>query len=137
MSSRFTLWFGFAAMLIAGIIMLASGCTSNSGAYRQWAPSVRPSVKLIAERFNVRPTTYPGHDPDMEHAADFMVYTDTAKGYQIAEYAVANARKLHVHYVGWHEHIWNIQRAGEGWRWMADRGSPTANHMDHVHISFY
>ena len=28
-------------------------------------------------------------------------------------------------------------RAGEGWRWQPDRGSTTANHYDHVHVSVY
>jgi hypothetical protein len=26
-------------------------------------------------------------------------------------------------------------RASEGWRYMEDRGSTTANHYDHVHVS--
>ncbi|MDQ1640746.1 MAG: hypothetical protein QOJ90_97, partial [Actinomycetota bacterium] len=28
-------------------------------------------------------------------------------------------------------------RSSEGWRPMADRGSTTANHYDHVHVSVY
>jgi hypothetical protein len=35
------------------------------------------------------------------------------------------------------QHIWTVQRSSEGWRPMSDRGSPTANHMDHVHVSVY
>ena len=31
--------------------------------------------------------------------------------------------------------IWSTSRAGEGWRPMADRGSATENHRDHVHIN--
>ena len=34
----------------------------------------------------------------------------------------------------WSQHIWTIQRSGEGFRSMSNRGSATANHMDHVHI---
>ena len=34
----------------------------------------------------------------------------------------------------WNHSIWTIQRSGEGFRPMEDRGSPTANHEDHVHI---
>ena len=30
-----------------------------------------------------------------------------------------------------------MQRSGEGWRGMSDRGNATANHFDHVHISVY
>ncbi|MEV5575829.1 hypothetical protein AB0L06_37825 [Spirillospora sp. NPDC052269] len=56
-------------------------------------------------------------------------------GDQVAAYAVANASRLGVSYVIWKQHIWNIARASEGWRPMADRGGITANHYDHVHIS--
>jgi hypothetical protein len=37
----------------------------------------------------------------------------------------------------WDQHIWNIERNGEGWRFMASRGNPTANHKDHVHVTVY
>ena len=33
------------------------------------------------------------------------------------------------------QHIWSVERAGEGWRGMSDRGSTTANHYDHVHVT--
>ncbi|MBE1535742.1 hypothetical protein [Actinomadura algeriensis] len=56
-------------------------------------------------------------------------------GDQVAAYTVANARRLGVSYVIWRQRIWNIARAGEGWRPMEDRGSLTQNHYDHVHIS--
>ncbi|GGV32972.1 hypothetical protein GCM10010182_65790 [Actinomadura cremea] len=56
-------------------------------------------------------------------------------GDQVAAYAVANAERLGVSYVIWRQRIWNIARAGEGWRPMEDRGSLTQNHYDHVHIS--
>lgn len=32
--------------------------------------------------------------------------------------------------------IWSVARDKEGWRPMEDRGSTSANHIDHVHISF-
>ena len=31
----------------------------------------------------------------------------------------------------------SVQRGGEGWRGMSDRGSATANHYDHVHVSTF
>ena len=69
-------------------------------------------------------------------AIDFMVYGDKQKGDQIAAYAMDNYKQLNIHYIIWYQKIWNWQRASEGWRLMPDRGSITANHMDHVHISF-
>lgn len=68
------------------------------------------------------------------HALDLMT-SDKATGDQVAAYLQAHAQELGVHYVIWRQHIWNVQRAGEGWRLMADRGSVTANHYDHVHVS--
>ena len=44
---------------------------------------------------------------------------------------------LDINYVVWRQQIWNIQRAGEGWRFMADRGDDSANHINHVHISVF
>lgn len=38
-------------------------------------------------------------------------------------------------YVIWKQRIISANRLGEGWRPMEDRGSPTQNHMDHVHVS--
>jgi hypothetical protein len=45
-------------------------------------------------------------------------------------------RQLNITYVNWDQRIWSVARAGDGWRRMSDLGSVTANHKDHVHISF-
>ena len=66
-------------------------------------------------------------------ALDVMVYSDTALGDQVAEYVLANQAEFGVSYVIWQQRI----NFGDGWQYMEDRGSPTANHMDHPHISFY
>ena len=58
-----------------------------------------------------------------------------ALGTDIAEWVRTNAGSLDLEYVIWRQQIWNPRRAGEGWRFMADRGSDSANHINHVHIS--
>ena len=63
-------------------------------------------------------------------ALDFMV--DRATGDQLAACALRNREELGVSYVIWRQRI----DTGSGFRPMADRGSPTANHFDHVHVSF-
>jgi hypothetical protein len=68
-------------------------------------------------------------------ALDIMVTGGT--GDQVANYVRANAGALGVSEVIWEQKIWTVQRAGEGWRWMSDRGSATANHYDHVHVTVY
>ncbi|WP_436495983.1 hypothetical protein [Actinokineospora sp. HUAS TT18] len=63
-------------------------------------------------------------------ALDFMV--DTATGNAVADYILANQRAFGVTYVIWRQRY----NDGGGWDAMENRGSPTANHMDHVHVSF-
>lgn len=68
-------------------------------------------------------------------ALDIMVTGST--GDAIADYVRRNAARLGVSEVIWSQRIWTVQRSSEGWRYMSDRGSTTANHYDHVHVSVY
>ena len=68
------------------------------------------------------------------HALDLMTW-DKATGDRIAAYMQQHASELGITYMIWRQHIWSVQRADEGWRLMADRGSATANHYYHVHVS--
>lgn len=83
-------------------------------------------------------TSYGGYDPHGEHASgraiDIMT-SDVALGNAIAEFLRANARELGLYNVIWRQQIFTVERAGEGWRPMASRGSASANHYDHVHVS--
>jgi hypothetical protein len=85
-------------------------------------------------------TTYGGWDDHGEHvsgkALDIMT-GDKALGDQIAAYLQSHAAELHLFDVIWWDRIWTPVRASEGWRYYGDHGSPTANHMDHVHVSVY
>jgi hypothetical protein len=69
-------------------------------------------------------------------ALDIMI-PNSSVGQAIANYVRANAKALGVSEVIWAQHIWTVQRSSEGWRLMPDRGSTTANHYDHVHVSVY
>ncbi len=84
-------------------------------------------------------TTYGGYDPHGEHidgrAIDFMA--SGSLGQAVADYVLANAGALGVRDIIWAQQIWTPDRAAEGWRWMEDRGDPTANHYDHVHVAVY
>jgi hypothetical protein len=78
-------------------------------------------------------------------ACDFMlssggVMPTAAKvqlGDQITAWAQANASRLGIMYIIYRQKIWDIRMASAGWVPMADRGSITANHFDHVHISVF
>jgi hypothetical protein len=70
------------------------------------------------------------------NAIDVMTHGNVAQGRQIAEHFRQNHDELGVKYVIYQQQIAS-PRTGWQWRRMEDRGSPTANHMDHPHISFY
>ncbi|QXT62564.1 SH3 domain-containing protein [Tessaracoccus palaemonis] len=66
-------------------------------------------------------------------AIDAMI--SGSAGWEIAEWARDNAGELGIVEVIYQQKIWTTQRAADGWRSMSDRGSTSANHYDHVHIS--
>ncbi len=109
--------------------------TPTSSSFSMWDPHVQPVVKEVTERFDVATVyTRPGHSPTQGRAADFMVYTDTAKGDVLAQYVIDNAARFGVEYVIWQQRIYIVSSGS--WKAMEDRGSPTANHMDHPHVAF-
>ena len=63
-------------------------------------------------------------------AVDFMVSGST--GDAIAAFVQANVGTYNVSYLIWEQRYW---APGEGWSTMEDRGSATANHYDHVHVT--
>jgi len=84
-------------------------------------------------------TTYGTWRGDGEHgqgrAIDIMVSGET--GWAIADFLRANYAALGIEYIIYSQNIWSVERSGEGWRGMSDRGSVTANHYDHVHVTVY
>jgi hypothetical protein len=75
-----------------------------------------------------------GGDHGTGRALDIMV--DPATGDRIAAFLQENRAELGIHYLIWQQRIWRPSTSGS-WRGMSDRGSPTANHMDHVHASTF
>jgi len=84
-------------------------------------------------------------DHSQGRACDFMLSTGgvlpttdkVALGYEVASWAQANASRLGIEYIIYRQKIWDIRMASSGWVPMEDRGSITANHFDHVHISVF
>lgn len=107
---------------------------TNLGPVQPW---VQAAADELGTKFGISTIGgYGQRDNPTDHddglALDFM----TRSGGALADYARANAARLGVTYVIWDQRIWSRARDAEGWRPMADRGSPTANHKDHVHVSF-
>nr|WP_231747514.1 SH3 domain-containing protein [Auraticoccus cholistanensis] len=127
----------------------SSGAGGSGGGQTVTLPGLTANSRYLLARLQARfpqITTYYGvrADPIPDHpsgrAVDAMLpnYTSAssqALGKEMAEWIKANAGELKVEYIIFDQRIWNVRRAGEGWRYMADRGSDNANHKNHVHIT--
>ena len=60
--------------------------------------------------------------------------SDAALGDAIVEYHKAHWGALGVEYIIWQQRM--LSSPGGSWKPMSDRGSPTANHMDHPHVNY-
>lgn len=122
--------------------------TSTSGNTIPTDPHLQPQAEAfrqeIAAKFGI--TNIGGYregDPD-DHgkglAVDVMVPTSSQLGDQVAQYAIDNMDRAGISYVIWKQQFYmpvdNIYGPANTWNQMPDRGGDTANHYDHVHISF-
>jgi hypothetical protein len=116
-------------------------CASGSGVESGLTPDAIRVHRAICARFpqvttyyGVRADSLPYHPSG--RALDSMI-SDSTIGWQIANFVRANASRLGASEVIYSQRIWTVQRSSEGWRYMSDRGSATANHYDHVHVTVY
>ena len=122
--------------------------TTASGNTIPTDPHLLPQAEAfrqeIAAKFGI--TNIGGYregDPD-DHgkglAVDVMVPTSSQLGDQVAQYAIDNMDRAGISYVIWKQQFYmpvdNIYGPANTWNQMPDRGGDTANHYDHVHISF-
>ncbi|WP_074345794.1 phage tail protein, partial [Mycobacteroides abscessus] len=91
--------------------------------------------KIISDRFGIsniggwRPQDKYG-EHSTGRALDVMT-SDKAKGDAVKDFAVDNASAIDLKWAIWQQKLWYPGGRSEK---MDDRGSPTQNHMDHVHI---
>ena len=122
--------------------------TSTSGNTIPNDPHLQPQAEAfrqeIAAKFGITNIGgYRAGDPD-DHgkglAVDVMVPTSSQLGDQVAQYAIDNMDRAGISYVIWKQQFYmpvdNIYGPANTWNQMPDRGGDTANHYDHVHISF-
>jgi len=118
----------------------AGGSTSTyagAGAALGLGPAASAVYSAIRSTFGI--TNIGGYRPGGDdhgsgRAVDVMI-SSSGQGDAVAAYAIANMGRLGISYVIWRQRIW-LAGSG-GWRAMEDRGSITANHYDHVHISVH
>ncbi len=122
----------------------AAAPAAPSGAYTGGITSTCASIGLIptaqqlcsAVQTTFGLTNIGGYRPSAdEHgtgqAIDFMI-SSAAQGDAIAAYVQQHSGQYNVKYVIWSQRYWT---PGSSWSLMADRGSITANHYDHVHVT--
>lgn len=117
----------------------SAACASGSGVEGGLAANTIAVHRAVCNAFpsvaNYGGRRGSGGNHGSGHALDIMV--SGSAGDAIADYVRKHASELGVSEVIWSQHIWTVQRGGEGWRGMSDRGSATANHYDHVHVSTF
>lgn len=113
-------------------------CTNGSSVPAGVSANIKKVHQAVCARFP-QISTYGTFRSDGEHgqgiAVDIMV--SGSLGWEVAEFIRANYADLGVAYLIYSQKIWSVERGGEGWRGMSDRGSATANHYDHVHVTTY
>ena len=122
--------------------------TPTSGNTIPTDPNLQPQAEAfrqeVAAKFGVTNIGgYRAGDPD-DHgkglAVDVMVPTNSELGDQVAQYAIDNMDRAGISYIIWKQQFYmpvnNIYGPANTWNQMPDRGDDTANHNDHVHISF-
>jgi hypothetical protein len=117
---------------------IGGDCTNGSSVPSGVSENIKKVHEAVCAEFPEL-TSYGTFRSDGEHsmgiAIDIMVSGD--RGWQVAEFVRKYYSELGVSYVIYSQKIWSVERSGEGWRPMEDRGSTTANHYDHVHVTTY
>lgn len=135
--------FGFclAVALLVATVFSGAAAAHHEGYPTEGFGGVQPHVAqvghYVSATFGVQDVygyrSGPGaYDHAEGLALDFMTYSDRDLGDRIVSDLEANWEHYGISYVIWQQRY----NDGSGWVVMEDRGDPTQNHMDHVHVSF-
>ncbi len=114
-------------------------CSKSTSIEAHLTSNARAVYRAVCALFGGSVSSFGGHRPGdggdhgSGRAVDIMVSGNP--GWEIARYLQANARELGVTYVIYEQKIWLAGNPTSQWKFMEDRGSRTANHYDHVHVS--
>ncbi|MFL6091152.1 MAG: hypothetical protein ACJ71Z_13540 [Aeromicrobium sp.] len=123
--------------LVNGRTLAMAPCASGDAVEKGLQPDTIRVHRAVCSLFP-QITRFGGVGGGGEHASgqalDIMT-KDLELGTAIANLVGQHWRELGVSQIIWQQHIWTAQRSGDGWRPMDSRGSDTANHKDHVHVT--
>ncbi len=114
-------------------------CSISSHIEKHLTSNARSVYRAVCAAFGGSVSSFGGYraGDDGDHgsgrAVDIMVSGEP--GWDIARYVQRHARALGVSYVIYEQQIWLAGNPTSQWKTMDDRGSRTANHFDHVHVS--
>jgi len=117
----------------------SAACATSAGIESSLAANAAATYRAVCAAFPGVAASYGGYragdggDHGSGHALDIMV--SGAAGWEIARYLQAHAGELGITYLIYEQQMWMAGDAAGAWEHMSDRGSPTANHYDHVHVS--
>jgi uncharacterized protein YgiM (DUF1202 family) len=126
---------------------VSSGGGTLSGSRKGLKPNAIKVLDAVEKNFpqiksfgGVRPDALPDHPSG--RALDLMItnYRSAAGkkvGYDLSRWLRAHHSELGINYIIYNQEIWNVQRNSQGWRHMASRGSDSANHKNHVHVTVF
>ena len=116
-----------------------ASCSISSRIEPHLTSNARSVYRAVCAAFGGSVSAFGGYRPGdpgdhgSGRAVDIMV--SGQPGVNIARYLQTHARELHVKYVIYQQKIWLAGKPTSQWKTMEDRGSRTANHYDHVHVS--
>jgi uncharacterized protein YraI len=116
-----------------------ASCPISPAIVSHLTSNARSVYRAVCAAFGGSVSSFGGYRPGdpgdhgSGRAVDIMV--SGQPGWDIARYVQAHSRELHVTYVIYQQKIWLAGHPTSQWKPMPDRGSRTANHYDHVHVS--
>lgn len=114
-------------------------CPKSSSIEAHLTSNARAVYRAVCAAYGSSVSSFGGYragdpgDHGTGRAVDIMVSGDP--GWTIARFVQAHASALNVTYVIYQQQIWLAGHPTSEWKKMEDRGSITANHFDHVHVS--
>ena len=117
----------------------SASCSISSSIESHLTSNARSVYRAVCAAFGGSVSSFGGYragdsgDHGSGRAVDIMVSGEP--GWDIARYVQAHSRELGVTYVIYEQQIWLAGNPTSQWETMEDRGSRTANHYDHVHVS--
>jgi uncharacterized protein YraI len=114
-------------------------CSINPSIEPHLTSNARSVYRAVCAAFGDSVSSFGGYraGDDGDHGSGRAVDISVSgePGWDIARYVQAHARDLGVTYVIYEQQMWMVGDPTGRWTTMEDRGSRTANHFDHVHVS--